>query len=176
MAEALTREPGLEAVTIDPAQQTISLATLGRADVAELTARVSSRVREAQQPHARSGCGLLAGEDDCLTCDEPLSAAEQSRITVRRDGESLTVAKVRCPTVPKFWRWNQIPLPKVVQRDVEFFEAEEHPGEWKWQLLGAGFCAVFGMAAYLLTPHGTRPLPKFAPEKFGMPGMPPPPC
>ncbi len=157
LAQTLAGEPTLEAVTIDRVRSTISVATLGRADADRLHARISQTVRAAQDAHADEQCCLLTGKGDCLSCDRPLTPAEQNRITIRQQGEAVTIARVTCPTAPKFWRWRDIPLPKVVQRDVEFFEAEEHPGEWKWQLLAALLCAAFGVAAHLLTPHGARP-------------------
>jgi Cd2+/Zn2+-exporting ATPase len=65
-----------------------------------------------------------------------------------------------CPTAPKFWRWRDIPFPKVVQRDVEFLESaehiEEHINEWKTQLAAAILCGFLGLAArFLLTSHGS---------------------
>jgi Cd2+/Zn2+-exporting ATPase len=87
-----------------------------------------------------------------------LSEAEQNKIAIRNDGPTTTIARVTCPTAPKFWRWRDIPFPKVVQRDVEFLESaehiEEHINEWKTQLAAALLCGVFGLAArFLLTGH-----------------------
>ena len=159
VVEALGTEPALEAVTINRARQTISLATLGKTDEPRLAENISGRIQKAYETGLGEHCMLLQGEGQCRTCHAPLSPQEQQRITIRHDGEQTTIARVTCPTAPKFWRWRDIPWPKVVQRDVEFFEAEEHPGEWKWQLCGAVLCAGFGLAAYFLTPQGARPAP-----------------
>src|SRR2546426_5223940 len=119
---ALTEEPTLEAVTINRARQTISVATLGKADVPKLTARISASIQRAQEASLPYACSLLAGEGDCLSCAQPLSDLELQRITIRQDAEATTIARVTCPTAPKFWRWRDIPLPKLVQRDVEVLE------------------------------------------------------
>ena len=155
---ALAEEPALEAVTIDRAQQKISVATMGRADVARLTERITAKFQEAQAADTGHVCSLLSGRGDCLSCHRPLSEFEQNKITIRDDGPTTTIARVTCPTAPKFWRWRDIPFPKVVQRDVEFLESaehiEEHINEWKTQLAAAVLCGVFGLAAhFLLTGH-----------------------
>ncbi|MGB7746749.1 MAG: heavy metal translocating P-type ATPase, partial [Verrucomicrobiia bacterium] len=72
-----------------------------------------------------------------------------------------------CPTAPKFWRWRDIPFPKVVQRDVEFLESaeriDEHINEWKTQLAAAMLCGVLGLTArFLLTGHGAEAAYVFA--------------
>jgi Cd2+/Zn2+-exporting ATPase len=159
VVEALGSEPSLEAVTINRLQHTISLATLGRIDEPRLAESVTDRIRKAYEGDLAEQCLLLHGEGQCATCHAPLSEREREKITIQHEGDKTTIARVTCPTAPRFWRWRDIPWPKVVQRDVEFFEAEEHPGEWRWQLLAAVLCAAFGVAAHVLTPHGTRPAP-----------------
>src|SRR2546428_13407000 len=76
VADALASEPTLEAVTINRARQTISVATLGKADVPRLTEHITTTVRKAQETSASRHCNLLAGEGDCETCDTPLSPQE----------------------------------------------------------------------------------------------------
>lgn len=158
VVEAMGAEPTLEAVTINRARQTLSLATLGKIDEPHLTETVSHRIQKAYEAGLNEHCMLLQGQGQCRTCHSPLSQEEREKITIQHEGGRTTIARVTCPTAPKFWRWRDIPWPKVVQRDVEFFEAEEHPGEWKWQLAAAMLCAMFGLAAHFLTPHGTKPL------------------
>ena len=157
LAATLEAEPALEAVTIDRAQQSISVATLGAAQHPGLAERVAANLKLDEAAAACPQCGLLSGENDCHTCAYPLPDEAQRSITVKQESNTITLARVTCPTAPRFWRWRSIRLPKVVQRDVEYFEAEEHPGEWRWQLLAATLCAVFGVTAALLTPHGTKP-------------------
>lgn len=150
VVEALEAEPTLEAVTIDRAHQTISVATLGRTDMPQLTERITGRLEKAYDQAASGHCLLLQGVGNCETCEAPLSEQERQKITIRHDGESTTIARVTCPTAPRFWRWRDIPWPKVVQRDVEFLEHAEELDEWKAQLAAAILCGVFGLAGYFL--------------------------
>ena len=108
----------------------------------------------AQTADPAHACSLLNGRGDCLSCDRPLSEAEQKKITIQNEGPTTTIARVTCPTAPKFWRWRDIPFPKVVQRDVEFLESaehmDEHINEWKTQLAAAMLCGVLGLTAHFL--------------------------
>jgi len=150
VVNTLAEEPALEAVTIDRAHQTISLATLGPADVPKLTGRITSRFQAAQAADASHACSLLNGTGDCFSCDTPLSEDERKRITIKHEGDSTTIARITCPTAPRFWRWRDIPLPKVVPRDVEFLEHVGEIDEWKHQLAAAVLCGVFGLAGFFL--------------------------
>jgi Cd2+/Zn2+-exporting ATPase len=155
VVEALADESALEAVTIDRSRRTISLATLGRADAARLSTRITQKFQEAQDSPYSQRCSLLSGTGSCDVCDTPLSESERHRVTIQHEGATTTIARVTCPTAPKFWRWRNVPFPKVVQRDVEFLEhAEEHAEEWKAQLLAAGLCGVFGLVGYWLQKTG----------------------
>jgi Cd2+/Zn2+-exporting ATPase len=146
VVDTLAEEPGLEAVTIDRANQKISLATLGRADVNRLTERITNQFETAQAVSAERHCSLLSGRSDCATCDMPLSETERKKIIIRTEGDATTIARVTCPTAPTFWRWLDIPLPKVVPRDVEFLEHAGEIDEWKAQLAAAILCGGFGLA------------------------------
>jgi len=146
VVDTLAEEPGLEAVTIDRAHQKISLATLGRADVNRLTERITNQFETAQAVSAERHCSLLTGRSDCATCDAPLSEAERQKIVIRTQGDATTIARATCPTAPTFWRWRDIPLPRVVPRDVEFLEHTGDIDEWKLQLVAAILCGVFGLA------------------------------
>jgi Cd2+/Zn2+-exporting ATPase len=157
VVQALQVEPALEAVTIDRDKQTISLATLGRADVPRIAERLTESYETACADDRTQECSLLAGKGDCTVCATPLSPEVRQRLTIQHSGNQTTIARVTCPTAPTFWRWRSIPLPHFVQRDVELDHAEEHLGEWKWQLFCAALCAVFGLLAWRLTPHGSNP-------------------
>ena len=98
-------------------------------------------------------CTLLAGETTCQTCGQPLSDFERQKITIRQEADTTTIARVTCPTAPKFWRWRDIPWPKVVQRDVEFLEHAEEVNEWKAELAAAILCGVFGLGAWFFRAH-----------------------
>jgi Cd2+/Zn2+-exporting ATPase len=153
VVNALAEDPALEAVTIDRARKRISIATLGKADVLRLTERITGTFERAQQTRAKRRCTLLAGHGQCDDCVMPLSEVERERILIRHEGETTTISRVTCPTAPKFWRWRDMPWPKVVQRDVEFLEHAEEIDEWKAQLLAAVLCGVCGLGAWFFRDH-----------------------
>jgi len=151
VADSLAEEPTLEAVTIDAAHEKITVATLGRTNLDELTARLKDRLHQAQNNEASHACSLLSGKTDCATCGSPLSSLERQGITIEQHGDATTIARVTCPTAPKFWRWSEIPFPKISPRQIEIHEDEHHEDEWKWQLFAAGLCGVLGLAGFFAT-------------------------
>lgn len=150
---ALAEDSTLEAVTIDRARKTISVATLGQADVPKLTERITRTFLRAQEGRAERRCNLLAGRGQCDSCVQPISELQRQRITIQHEGEKTTIARVTCPTAPKLWRWRDIPWPKVVQRDVEFLEHAEELDEWKPQLAAAALCGLAAVGAFLFRSH-----------------------
>src|SRR5258708_5537467 len=103
VVEVLSREQSLEAVTINRTEQKISVATLGRTDEPRLNETVASRIQRAYEKGAGEHCRLLDGKGDCRTCETPLSESERQRITIQHQGDIITIARVTCPTAPKFW-------------------------------------------------------------------------
>ena len=150
VADALTAEPGLEAVTINRAEHKISVATLGQAAAPRLVESIAERLKKDYAADSPEGCTLLQGKANCLTCHMPLSEQERSRITIQHSGATTTIARVTCPTAPKFWRWRDLPLPKVVPREIELSDDDHHADEWKAQLAAAIVCGIAGLAGYLL--------------------------
>lgn len=142
--------PGLEAVTIDREKRRISVATIGRVDVPRLTERISSTVEQAQLRHEGGSCGLLEGSGDCSQCPRVLPDVVTGKMTVRHEDDRTTIARVTCPTAPSFWRWRDIPLPKVLPRRVEIPEDEHGINEWKAQLAAAGACGASALFAWLM--------------------------
>ncbi len=122
--------------------------------MAKLTERITSQFQAAQAADAGRSCSLLNGEGDCFSCDTPLSEDERKRITIQNNGPTTTIARVTCPTAPTFWRWRDMPFPKVVPRDVEFLEHVGEIDEWKTQLAAAILCGVFGLAGFFLGRFG----------------------
>jgi hypothetical protein len=157
VADTLAEEPTLEAVTFDAAQQKLSVATLGRADVERLTQRLTGKIQAAQGADPGRTCSLLSGQGDCGTCESPLSEAELKRITIQRTRDTTTIARVTCPTAPKFWRWRDLPFPRIEPRTLEIPEDDHdhhHADEWKLQLASAVACGVCGLlAAFVLPAH-----------------------
>jgi len=144
--EVLSREPTLEAVSINPAEQKISVATLGQTDVVRLSQQLTERLESARTAPRELRCALLEGAGHCGSCSAPLTPEELRRIVIRQEGATTTIARVTCPTAPKFWRWRDFPLPRIRPRTVELEETDEaHEGEWKLQLVAAILCGGFGL-------------------------------
>ncbi len=155
VADTLAEEPTLEAVTFDAAQKKISVATLGRTDVDRLTQCLAGKIQSAQNSDASRACSLLAGKGDCATCKSPLTEAERNFITIKRVGDATTIARVTCPTAPKFWRWRDLPFPRIEPRTMDVHvddEEHDHTDEWKMQLVAAILCCVFGLLAAFVLP------------------------
>src|SRR6184192_1108335 len=78
-------DPTLEAVTINPEEETISVATIGKADVPQITERIRGTI-ERVQGTSNNHCKLLVGkEDDCRRCVQPLSEQERHRIIIHQE-------------------------------------------------------------------------------------------
>ncbi|HZV36552.1 MAG TPA: cation-transporting P-type ATPase, partial [Verrucomicrobiae bacterium] len=71
VTDVLAQEPALEAITFNRQRKSISVATLGQADVPKITERVSATIQGAQTDVNR--CGLLSGGNDCQSCAMPLT-------------------------------------------------------------------------------------------------------
>jgi Cd2+/Zn2+-exporting ATPase len=156
VVDTLANEPGLEAITIDPAQEKISVATIGRVPqtgIDTLTRRVTDKIYGALDNRA---CGLLEGSANCDRCETPLSAGERRNVVIRREGASTTISRATCPTAPAFWRWRDLPLPRVVPREVEVpksaEDADAHINEWKAQMAAAVLCGIFAVAVAVASP------------------------
>ena len=155
VADTLAEEPTLEAVTIDTAQKKISVATLGRADVEKLTQKISAKISSAQNSTASETCSLFSGKSDCSVCATPLTEFEQRSITIRREATATTIARVTCPTAPKFWRWRDLPFPRIEAKSMEIPDEDDHEhhvDEWKFQMVAAIVCGVAGLLAVFAVP------------------------
>ena len=148
VAQAFEEEPTLEAVRIHHTDRSVSVATLGRTDSREIENAVITRIRQLRQKHEGPRCALLEGTADCATCPTPFPSETGRNITIQRDPAATTIARVTCPTAPKFWKWHL--LPKIVPREVRLPDEEAHEHEWKWQLLSALLCAALGLAGHFV--------------------------
>ena len=158
VADALAEDPTLEAVTVDRVRHSISIATLGQTDVPQLSERISATIQRAHHATGTRPCALLRGETTCRTCGQPLADFERRKLAISQQADTLTIARVTCPTAPRFWRWRDIPWPKVVQRDVEFLEHAEELDEWKAQLVAAALCGLFGFGAHVFRAQPLAPI------------------
>src|SRR5881628_4216771 len=100
VAEAMKSEPGLEAVKINRARRSISVATLGRPKTPDLEGFLTAQIRRMEQAEAGQRCALIDGAADCSTCPVPQAPAEKSRLTIRQEGNTTTIARVTCVTAP----------------------------------------------------------------------------
>jgi Cd2+/Zn2+-exporting ATPase len=154
VAQALEDEPTLEAVTIDREKGMISLATLGQANIPRLTERLTHSFESANAADQHA-CSLLDGTGDCLQCETPLAAEVRRRLTIKHQGGQTTIARVTCPTAPKFWRWREMPLPRLEVKTIELpdDDHDHHADEWKLQMVAAGLCGVLGLSAAFVVPE-----------------------
>ena len=93
-------EQSLEAVTVDPAKQSVSVATMGSVgarDQERLSQKVSEIIQSLQPASAAKpskSCGLLTGAHDCTACDAPLPPSTARRVEVAYDHGITTVRQI----------------------------------------------------------------------------------
>ena len=87
--DVLAQEPTLEAVSINPAEHKISVATLGQTDVLRLSSQLTERLQQAQAARTDAHCALLEGVGNCSSCDAPPSPEELR-------GEMVFFGRGRC--------------------------------------------------------------------------------
>ena len=150
VAEAMKVEPALEAVKINRARRSISVATLGRPKRPDLEEFLTAQIRQIERAEAGQRCALLDGAADCYSCPVPQASPERGKLTVRQEGDTTTIARITCVTAPTFWRWRDMPWPRLVPREVLLPDEADHEHEWKLQLLAAVLCGLFGLTGYLL--------------------------
>ncbi len=145
VAGILAVEPHVEAVTVRPKDRSVSIATLGTGEDAALNDRVRSMLEKMRPKEDGSLCGLLTGEADCSRCEKPGHAKALSQIQVSVNPHATTLSRISCPTAPRFWRWRSLPLPRLVPREIEIHDDDEHLDEWKGQLVAAVVCGCFAL-------------------------------
>lgn len=128
MAEFLQSQPGVEAVRVDPTARKVSVATLGKVDLALLDQRLTE---------------VIAALEEKLATLPAAGLAAPSGFVLKQEGEASVVSKQSCETAPHFWKWREYQWPETPQ------EAEE---EEDWRVLGgfAAVCWVFGTSAFLI--------------------------
>lgn len=148
VGEAMKVEPSLEAVKVDHDRHAISIATLGVPRVEAIEATLHEKIAALEEKN-NGACGLLRGDGNCGTCQSSSPDATLKFLDVHKEGNATTIARVSCPTSPKFWRWHSIPWPTFTTRRIHLPEAE-HEGESRHELIAAALCAVFGLTGYFL--------------------------
>jgi Cd2+/Zn2+-exporting ATPase len=147
VTDVMRTTPALEAVRIDRVGQSVSVATMGRSDPA-VERIVAQRIQDLQAHD--SGCRLLKGEPDCSACNVSGDPAVLANFVVKNENSSTTIARVTCPTAPRFWHWRNFPLPRIVPREIHVEDEETHAHEWRQQLVAALLCGVFAVAAAIV--------------------------
>ena len=134
------------------------MATLGRTDVEKLTERLTQKLAAASPPMPANAAACWPGKGECATCRQPLTEAERQKITIRTEGTATTIARVTCPTAPKFWRWRDLPFPRIEPRTIEL---ERGPtsitrtnGNGSWPPRCSAACV--GLLAALVVPEQFR--------------------
>ena len=157
----LMKQHSVEAIAIKAVEGKISVATIGRAAGSGVAERIQEALAKVQGDSTAQRCRLLQADPSCARCEQPGAPRPQAGFTVTESAGAVTVARIRCPTVPKFWRWRDFPLPKIEPRQVSVPEAESDLNEWKAQAVAAGLCALFGLAGYF-TPQPPWAVPLYA--------------
>ncbi|MGO8697234.1 MAG: HAD-IC family P-type ATPase [Limisphaerales bacterium] len=139
----------MEAISIRAVEGKISVATLGRVSDSGVAERIRESLAKVQAVRSAQECRLLHAEPGCAPCKRPLEPIQQLGFTVTESGGTVTVARIRCPSAPKFWRWRDLPLPRIEPRQVHIPEEEDDLNEWRTRVVAAGLCAFFGLAGSL---------------------------
>jgi len=156
VAQAMQNDASLEAVQVHRDKEVVSVATMGRHDVAALDASLSERLQQLQETPEETPCQLLQGKPSCEGCPSEKSAGHQPGLDVKHEAETTTISRITCPTAPKFWRWHELPFPKLVPRTMELPQDEHEEDEWKPQLVAASICGVFGVAGHFIADPTAR--------------------
>jgi Cd2+/Zn2+-exporting ATPase len=159
-AMELARNHSVEAISIKAGEGTISVATLGRVSDSGMAERIQESLAKVQADPTAEHCRLLQSDPSCARCGHPLEPIRKQGFAVTEGGGAVTVARVRCPTVLKFWRWRDLPLPRILPRQVSLPEDDDELNEWKAQAVAAGLCALFGLAGYF-TPQASSSAPLY---------------
>jgi len=152
VAEEMRGDPTLEAIRVDRAAGALSVATLGPSRDNALADRIVHRLEAITSATPDARCALLTGAVDCSRCPHSETLPNQQLFTIDHHPDATTIARVTCPTAPRFWRWRESPLPKFVPREVRLPEDEHEENEWKAQLVAALVCLIAGIGGWALGP------------------------
>lgn len=133
LADFLRREPGVEAVRLDPAARKIHLATLGEVDLQRLERRLLE---------------TLAALDRSLEAAADTAGDAPSGFTLRRGtAGGAELFRPSCATAPGFWKWREFAWPELREAETE------EPEDWRELALFAGACGSLGLAGWWLLGH-----------------------
>ncbi len=126
LVQFLRTQPEVAAVRIDPAAQTIAVATLGNVSIAGLEEKLAE---------------TIAAIDAHLAAQK--SAPVPSGYSVRQEGGTTVVGRKMGVTAEKLWLWREMEWPEI--------KAEPAPEEQEWRTLAvlAAVCGAAGIAGAL---------------------------
>ncbi|CAN5388508.1 metal-transporting ATPase PfeT [soil metagenome] len=135
LSEFLAREASVEAILVDPAHHTVSLATLGEVDTLQLQQKLQSVLRTLDEAHVSGGSpGPVAHRPS------------PGGITVRLLPNETLFEKPSCPTAPLFWKWREFAWPEPEELE------QASDDEWKALAFQASICGL-ALAAGFATSH-----------------------
>ncbi|MCX8156214.1 MAG: heavy metal translocating P-type ATPase [Verrucomicrobiae bacterium] len=152
VGEAMQKDPTIEAVKVNRADHTLAVAGMGQAPSEAAARRLTEEVQRLQEQEGDACCLLQERSADCQQCREPQPVLPP-HLKVEHRPEETIVARVTCPTAPRFWRWRQWPLPRLVPREVELAE-EIDESEWRGQMVAAVLCGLLALGGYLIQSQG----------------------
>ncbi len=123
----LQSQPGVAAVRVNPADRTVSLATLGQVDVAAVEEQLAEVLRAVEQRLAES----------------KTAANKPAGFVVRQADGITTIERPTCVTAPSLWLWRAFTWPEA---------ATPEPATPEWRLLAtlAAVCGLGGVIAFAL--------------------------
>lgn len=144
LAEFLRKQEGAEAILFDAKQQTISVATLGPTDMAELERNLKATLESIEATLKQNGGEL----PESAPHDVPKS------LSVKKMSGKTLLEMPSCQTAPKLWQWRDLPWPTKDKAAADY-EHGEH--EWKFLALLAGLCGGLGIIGFLLNAFEVGP-------------------
>lgn len=136
LAEFLRREPGVNAVRINAAEHTVSVATTGEVDGGRLERHLRETLRQIETESP--------GGD---------KVPPRGFVVTEEDG-TVELAAESCPTAPGFWRWRSYDWSDEPSHSEEAHDAED----WRQLAALAAVCGVFGVAGFLSARLGIGPV------------------
>lgn len=149
LSDAMEKDSSLEAVRIDRQQRSVSVATIGPAGDQPATAALSEQIQRLGKIESPDRCALFDGMGSCEPCRITPQVGKIGRLEIRHENGTTIVSRPTCPTAPRFWRWHEVLLPKLVPRELLLPEEPGHEQEWKAQIAAAAGCGGFALAGLL---------------------------
>lgn len=146
----LQSQPAVAAVRVNSADMTVSVATLGSVDAAQLDQQIQAVLAAIE---TKLATGRARGE----------GPVTQPGFVVKQSGSVTTVERPTCATAPRFYRWKEYTLEEEEhEHDEEHAHGHGHghggeEGEWRLLATLAAVCGVAGIAGFVA-------------EKLGAPG------